>query len=145
MFDFVRYLYPSNDSRPAQHSVQAWKANVSIRSYHEAALAVSGNTRPPHLSEEEIANLTTRPINITSTQSLTPLLCYACHTTLTSQSNRRIMTPLPPGQSATEVPLPMWVRRRDDVENEPESVLRATKLTEREMKAEIGEFILPDE
>ncbi|KAF8806979.1 hypothetical protein BYT27DRAFT_7190689 [Phlegmacium glaucopus] len=141
--------------RPAQHNVQAWKASISIRSYHEAALAVSGNTRPPHLSKEEIMNLTTRPINVKSTQSLTPLLCYACHTTLTSRSSRGTAAPLPPGQSATEVPLPMWVRAivdtgshrpRNHVDDEREHAMALpTKLTEKEMKAEIGEFLFPDE
>ena len=137
----------SNDIRPAQHNVQAWKASISIRSYHEAALAVSGNTRPPHLSKEEIVDLTTRPINVTSAPSLTPLLCYACHTTLTSRSSRGTAAPLPPGQSATEVPLPMWVRRPDHIDDEQEQciALRTTKLTEKEVKAEIGEFLLPDE
>lgn len=100
-------------------------------------------------------DLTTRPINVASAQSLTPLLCYACHTTLTSRSSRGTAAPLPSGQSATEVPLPMWVRsildaeahrRRNhvDVEQEHAIALR-TKLTDKEMKAEIGEFLLPNE
>jgi len=132
--------------RPAQHDVQVWKASISIRSYHEATLAVSGNTRPPHLSEEEIANLTNCPTNVTSTQSLTPLLCYACHTTLTSRSSRGTAASLPPRQSATQVPLPMWVRSiLDDREQEHVVTLQTTKVTENEMKAEIGEFLLPDE
>ena len=142
-----------NAIRPAQHNVQAWKASISIRSYHEAERAVSGNTRPPHLSKEEIMNLTTRPINnVTSssaaqTQSLTPFLCYACHTTLTSRGTRGGIAAPRPGQIATQVPLPMWVHNHliDDHDHDHAMPLKTTKLTEKEMKAEIGEFLLPDE
>lgn len=152
-------------TRPAQHNVQAWKASISIRSYQEAALAVSGdNSRPPHLSKEEILNLTTtHPINsLTSSSpspaqfSLTPLLCYACHTTLTSRGTRGMMIATaappsrPPGQLATtgKVPLPMWVvhnHHHHDNQDGGIALQKTTKLTEKEMKAEIGEFLLPDE
>ena len=85
---------------------------------------------------------TTRPINNvkTSTQpSLTPLLCYACHTTLTSRGTRGgIAAPQSPGV----LPLPMWVHNHI---NDDGIALQTTKLTEKEMKAEIGEFLLPDE
>lgn len=91
-------------------------------------------------------NLTTRPINVASAQSLTPLLCYACHTTLTSRSSRGAAAPLSPRQSATGVPLPMWVHNHvDDDERERGIASRTTKLTEKEMQAEIGEFLLPVE
>ena len=83
-------------------------------------------------------NLTTRPMNVTSAQSLTPLLCYACHTTLTSRGSRGIAAPRPP---ATQVPLPMWVHNHI----EHGIALQTTKLTEKEMRAEIEEFLLPDE
>jgi cytoplasmic tRNA 2-thiolation protein 2 len=140
--------------RPAQQNVQAWKAKISIRSYHEAALAVSGNTRPPHLTNEEIMNLTTRPVtnntvslssssSTAQPQSLTPLLCYACHTTLTSRGTRGggILPQSPDGQlfeTTQALPLPMWVHDHG-------IALQKTKLTEKEMKSEIGEFLLPDE
>jgi cytoplasmic tRNA 2-thiolation protein 2 len=136
-------------TRPAQHNVQAWKASISIRSYHEAARAVSGNTRPLHLSKDEIMNLTTRPINnvTSSAQSLTPLLCYACHTTLTSRGTRggAAAAPQPPGQFATQVlPLPMWVHNHL-IDDDHGIAFQTTKLSEKEMKAEIGEFLLPDD
>ena len=83
-------------------------------------------------------------------QSLTPLLCYACHTTLTSRSSRGTAAPLPPRQSAAQVPLPMWVHsivdgRRLNGEQGHVMALQTTKLTETEMKVEIGEYLLPDE
>jgi cytoplasmic tRNA 2-thiolation protein 2 len=84
-------------------------------------------------------NLTTRPMNVTSAQSLTPLLCYACHTTLTSRGSRGIAAPRPP---ATQVPLPMWVHNHIDYDH---GIALQTKLTEEGMKAEIEEFLLPDE
>ena len=108
-------------------------------------------------------NLTTRPINnVTTTSSsssaqpsLTPLLCYACHTTLTSRGTRggggiAAPPPQPPGQFATTqvLPLPMWVHNRlnDDLDHDHHGiVLKTTKLNEKEMKAEIEEFLLPDE
>ena len=152
-----RIINTTTTNRPAQHNVQAWKASISIRSYQEAALAVSGgNTQPPHLNKEEIMNLTNRPIinNVTSSssssaaeqqQSLTPLLCYACHTTLTSRGTRGGISaaPQPPGQFV--LPLPMWVHNHVIDDHHHGVALQTTKLTEKEMKAEIGEFLLPDE
>lgn len=94
-------------------------------------------------------NLTNRPINnITSAaqqQSLTPLLCYACHTTLTSRGTTRggIAAAAAPGQFAT--PLPMWVHDHIIDDDHRGIAFQTTKLTEKEMKAEIGEFLLPDE
>ena len=99
-------------------------------------------------------NLTTsRPIKnnveVTSAQqqSLTPLLCYACHTTLTSRGTRGgiAAAAAPPRQFAT--PLPMWVHDHIDNDNHHHHgiAFQTTKLTEKEMKSEIGEFLLPDE
>ncbi|KAF8962794.1 hypothetical protein BDZ97DRAFT_1905179 [Flammula alnicola] len=127
--------------RPAQKGVQAWKARISIRSYQEASSAVSGNTRPPHLTEEEITNLTQNSLNSpSSSPSLTPQLCYACHTTLTSRSSR-------------DVPLPVWVRAATDAASrhiisdsrENGEVMHSVKMTRTDMKAQIAEFLLPDE
>jgi cytoplasmic tRNA 2-thiolation protein 2 len=112
-------------------------------------VSVLENTRPPHLTKEEIMNLTNRPINnptLAQQQSLTPLLCYACHTTLTSRGTTRggiaaaAAATAAPGQFAT--PLPMWVH---DHIIDHDDHRGTTKLTEKEMKAEIGEFLLPDE
>ena len=95
-------------------------------------------------------NLTTRPINnvTLSQQALTPLLCYACHTTLTSRGTRGGTTaPQPPGQFVAKVPLPMWVVHNHLIGDHDHGIAlqTTTKLTEKEMKAEIGEFLLPDE
>ena len=105
-------------------------------------------------------NLTTRPINNVTTSSssssaqpsLTPLLCYACHTTLTSRGTRgggiTAPPPPPPGQFPTTqvLPLPMWVHNHLIDDHDDHGIeLKSTKLTEKEMKAEIGEFLLPDE
>ncbi|KAF8905111.1 hypothetical protein CPB84DRAFT_1677063 [Gymnopilus junonius] len=138
--------------RPAQHGVQAWKSRISIRSYQEVSSAVSGNTRPPHLTEEEITNLTKSSLDITPTSdhpfSLTPLLCYACHTLLTSRSSRGLAASLPQGQSTGDVPLPLWVRSSADMAisaHSHESVPLAVKMSRREMEKEISEFLLSDE
>ena len=102
-----------------------------------------------------LTTTTSRPIKnnnvvVTSAQqqSLTPLLCYACHTTLTSRGTRggiAAAAAAATGQFATQVlPLPMWVHDHID-DNHHGVAFRTTKLTEKEMKSEIGEFLLPDE
>ncbi|KAF8199546.1 hypothetical protein BJ912DRAFT_654303 [Pholiota molesta] len=141
--------------RPAQHGVQEWKAQISIRAYEQASSAVSGNSRPPHLTEEEIMKLIQVPWNTTpASLSLTPRLCYACHTTLTSRSSRGTATSLAMGQSIHNVPTPMWVRAMDlsptiheiiADDDEHEEVSRYIKMTRTDMKAEIADFLLPDE
>ncbi len=124
--------------RPAQHGVQDWKSRISIRSYHEASSAVTGQTKPPHLTEDEISIL----VNLSSDSpaapgpSLTPRLCYACHTTLTSRSSRGT-TVLPPGQSLHAVPAPVWVKNAMAFEVKP--------LSQDDMRAQIAAFLLDDE
>lgn len=142
-------------SSPAQHGVQKWKAQISIRTYEQASSAVSGNSRPPHLTEEEIMKLIRISLNTPpASLSLTPRLCYACHTTLTSRSSRGTATSLGMGQSIHNVPTPMWVRAMDSSptiheiiadDDEHEEVSRNIKMTRTDMKAKIAEFLLPDE
>jgi len=72
--------------RPVQRGVQDWKARISIRSFD-----VLGNDEsvllPPHIKSNTPTPLPTEP---DASSSLTPHLCYACHTTLTSRSSRGI-------------------------------------------------------
>ncbi|KAF9048629.1 hypothetical protein BJ165DRAFT_1039560 [Panaeolus papilionaceus] len=143
--------------RPTHAGVQAWKAQISIRAYHDAASAVSGNTRPPHLTEEEITNLTKKAQDDppTSFNTLTPSLCYACHTTLTSRSSRATSSILPPGSSMTHVPVPAWIAQsvlsKSQLDNSPWTisndgeVFQAVKRTPLDLKSRIEEFILLEE
>ncbi|KAH9481406.1 Cytoplasmic tRNA 2-thiolation protein 2 [Psilocybe cubensis] len=145
--------------RPAQSGVQEWKSRISIRSYQEARSAVSGNTRPSHLTEDEITNLTkTSTLGSTPTvPSLTPQLCYACHTLLTSRSSRATIASLPPGQSLDNIPLPLWVqstieklrqqeREQEHAEHDSHPDLaQGVKLSRSEMREQIAEFLLPEE
>ncbi|KAF9485204.1 hypothetical protein BDN70DRAFT_871601 [Pholiota conissans] len=143
--------------RPVQHGVQEWKAQISIRAYEQASTAVSGNTRPPHLTEEEIEKLIQVPHDTPhSSLSLTPRLCYACHTTLTSRSSRGTATSIAKGKSVDDVPIPTWVRAAmysflpiheiiaEDNDDE-ETSLGRIKMTRTDMKAQIADFLLPDE
>ncbi|PPR00780.1 hypothetical protein CVT24_000745 [Panaeolus cyanescens] len=140
--------------RPTHAEVQAWKAQISIRTYHDAASAVSGNTRPPHLTENEIASLTkkTQDDLSTSSNTLTPFLCYACHTTLTSRSSRGTTLTLPPGISPTNIPIPRWITQpmalspqRSNFLNADGEVFQSLKQTPEDLKSRIEGFILSDE
>ena len=137
---------------PAQHGVQAWKSRISIRSYDQASSSITGNTRPPHLTETEIANLTLTSQDVSAlTPSLTPRLCYACHTTLTSRSSRGTVYS---GQSPGNVPIPTWVRAAlqstfghqdgSDAEEDNE-IVQSTKMSRTEMKAQIADFLLDEQ
>ncbi|KJA22920.1 hypothetical protein HYPSUDRAFT_40406 [Hypholoma sublateritium FD-334 SS-4] len=138
--------------RPAQHGVQAWKSRISIRSYDQASSSITGNTRPPHLTETEIANLTLTSQDVSAlTPSLTPRLCYACHTTLTSRSSRGTVHS---GQSPGNIPIPTWVHAalQPTVGNEDSSdddedaeITQSTKLSQMEMKAQIVDFLLDEQ
>ncbi|KAH7909493.1 hypothetical protein BJ138DRAFT_1155079 [Hygrophoropsis aurantiaca] len=88
--------------RPMQHDIQEWKNRISIRSFGEAKLASDLHTPPnPH------NNMPPPPLSsqsIDQTLSLTPHLCYSCHTTLTSRSSRGLKS-----TGSLPVPLPVWV------------------------------------
>lgn len=143
--------------RPAQHGVQEWKAHISIRAYEQASSAVSGNSRPPHLTEEEITKLIQAPINTSPAPlSLTPRLCYACHTTLTSRSSRGTAVSISAGQSIHDVPIPMWVRAAMESslpvneaipndEDDEEISSGNIKMTRTDMETQIAEFLLSNE
>ena len=138
-------------SSPAQHGVQAWKSRISIRFYNQASSAITGNTRPPHLTEAEIADLTSAPHDTSTLTTLTPRLCYACHTTLTSRSSRGTVYS---GQSPGNVPIPTWVRAAlqstfghqdgSDAEEDNE-IVQSTKMSRTEMKAQIADFLLDEQ
>ncbi|KAJ7126960.1 hypothetical protein C8R44DRAFT_617440 [Mycena epipterygia] len=122
--------------RPAQPGVQEWKARISIRSFAEPDLA----SPPPHLQ-----NITSIPVpeksDAGAQTSLTPHLCYACHTTLTSRSSRGSTS----STNANQTPLPVWVVSplvhggSDDQEH-----WRSKQMQESDMKDSIAEFLLPD-
>jgi len=146
----VNYVF-----RPAQHGVQDWKARISIRSYHEASSTVFGDTRPPHLTEDEISNLTKFPISsspaTSSPASLTSRLCYACHTLLTSRSSRGTSS-IPAGNTSNDVPLPLWVHPTigstafgGPIQGEADEEMRSVKLSRKDMESQITNYLLPDE
>ncbi|KAH9850268.1 hypothetical protein C2E23DRAFT_869999 [Lenzites betulinus] len=133
--------------RPAQRGVQEWKARISIRSHP----ASSPDTPAPEPLAEPPE---------TAQPSLTPYLCYACHTTLTSRSARPVPSPWPAtaAPSATGDPpavaLPVWAEVRlsaaegregsegaDHVHGE---IVQTRRVGQEEMKDIVNEFLLED-
>ncbi|KAK7033153.1 cytoplasmic tRNA 2-thiolation protein 2 [Favolaschia claudopus] len=117
--------------RPAQPGVQDWKARISIRSFADPGLA----SPPPHAT-----NVVSNKTDDLSGPSLTPYLCYPCHTTLTSRSSR--------GSTASALvnstPLPVWVAPQLDGKGIVEE-WGSRKMERSDMKQSISEFLLPDE
>ncbi|KAL0580942.1 Cytoplasmic tRNA 2-thiolation protein 2 [Marasmius crinis-equi] len=119
--------------RPLQRGVQEWKARISIRSK----------------AEDEGS-----PANPTPESSLTPYLCYACHTTLTSRTSRSA-----PTSSSSPLPLPLWVyphvrqskekhqsdglsEARPPLPGNDSEVWERRKMNSEEMKSSISDFLL---
>lgn len=116
--------------------MQEWKARIAIRSRSDTAPTSSNS----------------------SSNSLAPLLCYVCHTTLTSKGTRAAPALYPPSANlSAPVSLPAWAAarfvsgRHDDVlingvaelsVDEPE--VRGRRIGREEMRRAIGEFILND-
>lgn len=113
-------------------NILEWKAHISIRSLL---------TDPDEIKQEQEQSQ--------SSQRLTPSLCYACHTMLTSKSSRST-------QSAGDrtVRLPEWTLSRlnrerrgvsGDEDNAKDVMLETSRLlTEEEMKRTIGDFLLDE-
>ena len=137
--------------RPAQRGVQEWKERISIRSYSDTSSSVvSEEFSPTHPSQDSTLGDVSGPI---SPQSLTPYLCYACHTTLSSRSSRgAAITSLSGSDLASNTPLPMWVRHNLVPANPPlpKDGLQANetpsgvKLTREDMRVLIEDSLLPD-
>ncbi|KAJ7931545.1 hypothetical protein B0H13DRAFT_1958724 [Mycena leptocephala] len=119
--------------RPAQPGVQEWKARISIRSFADPTLG----SPPPHV--QNIANIPER--ERPGAPSLTPHLCYACHTTLTSRSSRGSTSS---SSHINSTPFPVWVASQLDREGSHEQ-WSSRKMEESDMKQSIEEFLLPDE
>jgi cytoplasmic tRNA 2-thiolation protein 2 len=135
---------------PAQRGIQDWKARISIRSLKAAD--------PDHTTTTNHPSCT----SLSSHLSLTPYLCYACHTTLTSRSSRGITTSSKLSEdvtSRTTTSLPVWVQANlqgangesegalgaeNALEHDDSEVWKEKSLTRKEMKAEVTEFLLDD-
>lgn len=94
--------------RPVQHDVQEWKARISIRSFDD--IGTASTWFPPYIQPSATSPLLS-PQTPPSSISLTPHLCYACHTTLTSRSSRGTASHSKSGIQSPVV-LPVWVRSR---------------------------------
>ncbi|KAF9065591.1 hypothetical protein BDP27DRAFT_1298063, partial [Rhodocollybia butyracea] len=117
--------------RPLQPGVQEWKSSISIRATTNSPSAVPS----PLL------------------KSLTPHLCYSCHTTLTSRSSKSI-----PSSASASLVLPLWASAhlqepsndtrsidqtvQEEVKEAGTDVWIARKVGRDEMKASIGDFLI---
>ncbi|GJE88635.1 cytoplasmic tRNA 2-thiolation protein [Phanerochaete sordida] len=145
--------------RPAQDGVQAWKTRIAIRARDGLRRGAHGRPAAEARGEsdgeadgeaggEVEAELAAEP-------RLAPLLCYVCHTSLTSRGARAapaLYADTVPSLGA--VPLPAWVSARlvpggrdgageDEGEREEEEpVVVKRKMGEEELRRAIGEFIL---
>ncbi|KAI0833342.1 hypothetical protein BC628DRAFT_1307910 [Trametes gibbosa] len=126
--------------RPAQRGVQEWKTRISIRSLPSSPTDTPAPDRmtPPETAPEP---------------SLTPSLCYACHTTLTSRSARPALSPWP-STSTAAVALPTWVEARlssagecgglEGATHACDKILETRRVGQEEMKGIVNEFLLED-
>ncbi|PFH53008.1 hypothetical protein AMATHDRAFT_84234 [Amanita thiersii Skay4041] len=146
-------LHKLTIARPAQRDVQGWKSRISIRSYpfdltdpHLPLHTKSSSIVPP-LGASHSSGVPADPL-----ATLTPHLCYLCHTTLTSRSSRGTAGNGALPQSGESVPLPAWVASRlykGSVSSEPDQpigeIWETTKMDEKDMKNVIAEYLIPDE
>ncbi|KAF8656243.1 hypothetical protein AX16_002679 [Volvariella volvacea WC 439] len=112
-------------NRPAQPGVQEWKSRISIRAY-------DANSLPPHVPSSALSMLD-QLHQSNSLLGLTPRLCYACHTMLTSRSSRGI----PPSANASHTPMPVWVN-----EVVMSDAVRLKKMNDSQMRDAIADFLL---
>ena len=113
--------------RAIQEGAIEWKNNISIRSL-------------PHATRD---NQPSDPSPVTA--RLAPLLCYACHTTLTSRSSRPPPALFPGFSRASALPLPVWaVSSAHNVRPAVVEVFERKKMDERDMKSSLGGYLLDD-
>lgn len=112
--------------RPVQEGVQQWKSRISIRSL--SPHAVEGSSHPSDRTHTAAA----------AAESLTPHLCYACHTDFSSRTSRSA-PPLYPDLIKNELtPMPAWLESswaQQDGRN-------ARAMSRDDMRSVIGEFLL---
>ncbi|KAI0749411.1 hypothetical protein C8Q80DRAFT_1218582 [Daedaleopsis nitida] len=141
--------------RPVQAGVQEWKARISIRSQPPPPPSASAND-PPIAHIEPVAPARVSESDADARASLTPYLCYPCHTTLTSRSARPVPSPWPGTPHPPVVSLPVWTEARlsasagDDTERDTGvlvdgEVVQSRKLGKDEMAGIVNEFLLDDE
>ncbi|KAH8118228.1 hypothetical protein DFH11DRAFT_1573124 [Phellopilus nigrolimitatus] len=135
--------------RPTPSGVLDWKSRISIRSVDELKTQHDNVTHLPpsfsfHAETDEVLKPALSISPISPIRSLSPRLCYACHTLLTSKSPR-FNADLP-----REVCLPAWTSARlmegSSIENAEAGtdaeVWKAKAVSRDEMRSAVGEFLL---
>ncbi len=135
-------------SSPVQRGVQEWKARISIRSQPPSPPTHPADGVP--ITESVIPESDANP-----RASLTPYLCYPCHTTLTSRSARPVPSPWPSVSQSTLVSLPAWTEAllsvsTEAIDNEASTnagdaeIVQQRKMGRDEMTGIVNEFMLGD-
>ncbi|OSD06470.1 hypothetical protein PYCCODRAFT_1474610 [Trametes coccinea BRFM310] len=135
--------------RPAQRGVQEWKTRISIHSRPPTQHPTAPNGSNGSAVETSPA-CAADPDSLRP--SLTPYLCYACHTTLTSKSARPVPSPWPAVARASTVTLPVWAEARlssakgdgESTEHVHGEILQTRRVGQEEMKGIVNEFLLDD-
>ncbi|CAE6515985.1 unnamed protein product [Rhizoctonia solani] len=98
--------------RPVQPGVQAWKTQIAIRTFEPESrdLPLSSNTvnsegGHPRSGTPPASDSMNHLVPTRTTPTLAPLLCYSCHTQLTSRGRVPV-----PRHTSDPVALPVWVR-----------------------------------
>ncbi|KAK0469650.1 uncharacterized protein EV420DRAFT_1495894 [Desarmillaria tabescens] len=115
--------------QPVQQGIRDWKSRTSIRTLDAA-----------EPTDDVVKN----------SRFLSPYLCYACHTTLTSRSSRGGVQ-----SGTTSVHLPVWTGQHlmnsqwdgangDSGHDKSNEVWKRRRVKEEEMKTVIGDFLLED-
>ncbi|KAF8071905.1 hypothetical protein FPV67DRAFT_1483121 [Lyophyllum atratum] len=137
--------------RPVQYGLQDWKARISIRSFNDTSTL--GSHRPAHFPEQ----VTPDAVEPSFSPSLTPFLCYSCHTTFTSRSSRG--TTAISASKDNPIPLPVWVTSNliaapshpvslggiEGLTDGPQELWGRQKMDIEQMKATVADFLLDSE
>lgn len=144
LFSRTAYLTsPCVCHSPAQRGVQEWKARISIRSRAPSTVASATPSEAPAQPPAETE---------VDAPSLTPYLCYACHTTLTSRSARPVPSPWGPTAQSPVVSLPVWTEARlssakgdsEETAHSHGEIMQTRRVGEDEMKGMVAEFLLDE-
>ncbi|EIW84376.1 hypothetical protein CONPUDRAFT_163521 [Coniophora puteana RWD-64-598 SS2] len=110
--------------RPMPHGIQQWKSQISIRTREMLAAAKTNVPLDADVSDN------VSPASDPS--SITPYLCYACHTTLTSRGGAAFRKNNAPAPSAGSVRLPVWVHSSLTQSRDPTGLKKASETNSME-------------
>ncbi|GBE88399.1 Cytoplasmic tRNA 2-thiolation protein [Sparassis crispa] len=119
--------------RPVQEGWQEWKSSISV----QFRLSSNVEIDPIPFLHPSVDCV---PPRLSTAPTLTPHLCYACHTTFTSKSSRATPPPLYPSVTKTPLtPLPTWVGSHL---LERQEQISTSRMAREEMRSAVSDFLL---